>query len=55
MYSELRYKECFTVTRKDEPAELLLWDIDLRTVAGLQESVPGMAKELSRWLMNLQN
>lgn len=43
------------MTRKDEPAELLLWDIDLRTVAGLQESVPGMAKELSSWLMNLQN
>lgn len=35
------------VTKKDEPPELILWDIDLQTGAKLQAVASGMAEEMS--------
>lgn len=41
------------MTKKDEPVELTLGVIDLRTVAGLQEKASGMAGEVYTWVLNL--
>lgn len=42
------------MTKKDEPAELILWDIDLRPEAGLQVQASGMAEEKYTWVLNFQ-